>query len=150
MNTSATRLDRRLVLQAAGGGILLSAGAPRLGQASEKHAAATEVSATEDMMREHGVLRRALLIYAETVPRWRADASAIEAKALNDTAKLFRAFREDYHERKLEEPYVFPAVRRAGGRRAPRCIDCPTQPGPRDHRLCSGRYRQGRYQDGRR
>jgi hemerythrin-like domain-containing protein len=115
MNTSATRLDRRLVLQAAAGGILLPAGAPRLGQASERHAAATEVSATEDMMREHGVLRRALLIYAETVPRLRADASAIEAKALNDTAKLFRAFGEDYHERKLEEPHVFPAVRGAGG-----------------------------------
>ena len=31
------------------------------------------------------------------------------------TAKLFRAFGEDYHESKLEEPYIFPAVRQAGG-----------------------------------
>jgi hemerythrin-like domain-containing protein len=118
MNVTVISLGRRLVLQAAAGGILLSAGASRLAQAAERHGAAAEVSATEDMMREHGVLRRALLIYAETAPRLRADASAIEAEALNDTAKLFRAFGEDYHEKKLEEPYVFPAVHRAGGRAA--------------------------------
>jgi hemerythrin-like domain-containing protein len=28
---------------------------------------------------------------------------------------LFRTFGEDYHERKLEEAYIFPAVRSAGG-----------------------------------
>jgi hemerythrin-like domain-containing protein len=66
-------------------------------------------------MREHGVLRRALLVYAETAPRLRTDAGAVDPKALNDTAKLFRSFGEDYHEKKLEEAYVFPAVRKAGG-----------------------------------
>ncbi|MBO0857240.1 MAG: hypothetical protein J2P21_02050 [Chloracidobacterium sp.] len=29
--------------------------------------------------------------------------------------KLFRTFGEDYHEKKLEEPYIFTAVKKAGG-----------------------------------
>ena len=29
--------------------------------------------------------------------------------AIARTAKLFRSFGEDYHERKLEEAYIFPA-----------------------------------------
>jgi len=66
-------------------------------------------------MREHGVLRRALLVYAEPAPRLRANPGIVDPKALNDTAKLFRTFGEDYHERKLEEAHVFPAVRKAGG-----------------------------------
>jgi len=74
-----------------------------------------EVTATEDLMREHGVLRRALLVYAETVPKLHADAASVSPDALQKTAKLFRAFGEDYHEKKLEEAYIFPAVRSAGG-----------------------------------
>src|SRR5438046_3147720 len=57
-----------------------------------------EVTATEDLMREHGVLRRALLVYAETVPKLRADSASVSPEALQKTAKLFRAFGEDYHE----------------------------------------------------
>ncbi len=74
-----------------------------------------EVTATEDLMREHGVLRRALLVYNETAPTLRSNASAVAPDALQKTAKLFRAFGEDYHEKKLEETYIFPAVKKAGG-----------------------------------
>jgi hemerythrin-like domain-containing protein len=74
-----------------------------------------EVTATEDLMREHGVLRRALLVYNETAPKLRSNASAVAPDALQKTAKLFRAFGEDYHEKKLEEAYIFPAVKKAGG-----------------------------------
>lgn len=74
-----------------------------------------EVTATEDLMREHGVLRRALLVYAETIPKLRADSSSVSPAALQNTARLFRAFGEDYHEKKLEEAYIFPAVKKAGG-----------------------------------
>jgi hemerythrin-like domain-containing protein len=66
-------------------------------------------------MREHGVLRRALLVYIESVPKLRANPGSIAAGALADTAKLFRTFGEDYHERKLEEAFIFPAVKKAGG-----------------------------------
>jgi hemerythrin-like domain-containing protein len=74
-----------------------------------------EVTATEDLMREHGVLRRALLVYSEAAVRLRSNPAAVPSDALQKTAKLFRAFGEDYHEKKLEEAYIFPAVKKAGG-----------------------------------
>jgi hemerythrin-like domain-containing protein len=74
-----------------------------------------EVTATEDLMREHGVLRRALLVYQESALKLRANASAVPPDALQQTAKLFRAFGEEYHEKKLEEAYIFPAVQKTGG-----------------------------------
>jgi hemerythrin-like domain-containing protein len=77
-----------------------------------------EVTATEDLMREHGVLRRALLIYSAVAPRLRGDSSSVPPDAVQKTAKLFRAFGEDYHEKKLEETYIFPAVKQAGGQAA--------------------------------
>jgi hemerythrin-like domain-containing protein len=74
-----------------------------------------EVTATEDLMREHGVLRRALLVYSAAVMKLRANASSIAPDALQKTAKLFKAFGEEYHEKKLEEAYIFPAVKKVGG-----------------------------------
>ncbi len=74
-----------------------------------------EVGATEDLMREHGVLRRALLVYTESIPRLRKDSSSVKLDELQKTAKLFRTFGEDYHESILEEPFIFPAVKKAGG-----------------------------------
>jgi hemerythrin-like domain-containing protein len=73
-----------------------------------------EVTATEDLMREHGVLRRALLVYQESAMKLR-DAANVSPEPLQKTAKLFRAFGEEYHEKKLEEVYIFPAVKKAGG-----------------------------------
>jgi hemerythrin-like domain-containing protein len=74
-----------------------------------------EVTATEDLMREHGVLRRALLVYTAAAGKLRTDASSVPPDALRKTAQLFRAFGEEYHEKKLEEQFIFPAVKRAGG-----------------------------------
>jgi len=74
-----------------------------------------EVTATEDLMREHGVLRRALLVYTVAATKLRGNPSALPPDALQKTAKLFKAFGEDYHEKKLEEAYIFPAVMKAGG-----------------------------------
>jgi hemerythrin-like domain-containing protein len=83
--------------------------------AKNEEAKGGEVTATEDLMREHGVLRRALIIYSETASKLRGNPSAINTQALAQTAKLFRAFGEEYHEKKLEEAYIFPAVKKAGG-----------------------------------
>jgi hemerythrin-like domain-containing protein len=77
-----------------------------------------KVTALEDLMREHGVLRRAFLAYAESIGPLRRDAAKVDARALHETAQLFRRFGEDYHERKLEEAFIFPAVRKAGGKAA--------------------------------
>jgi len=61
-----------------------------------------EVTATEDLMREHGIIRRALLVYYEVIPKL----------LQNSAAKLFRTFGEDYHERMLEEQHIFPLIRK--------------------------------------
>ncbi len=63
-------------------------------------------------MREHGVIRRALLVYYEVIPKLRQNPSSIDAAALQQTAKLFRTFGEDYHERMLEEQHIFPLIRK--------------------------------------
>jgi len=65
-------------------------------------------------MREHGVLRRALLVYQETATKI-GGGSTIPPEPLQKTAKLFRTFGEKNNEKKLEEVYIFPAVKKAGG-----------------------------------
>jgi hemerythrin-like domain-containing protein len=89
-------------------------GGRRRGQAEEKEAGG-KVTATEDLMREHGVIRRALLAFAAAAPRLRADPGSVPPDALQRTARLLRSFGEDYHEKKLEEAHIFPAVKKAGG-----------------------------------
>ena len=90
-------------------------GEPRQEKASPaKDEQEPEVTATEDLMREHGVIRRALLVYFEAIPKIRQDASSIDAAALRQVAQLFRTFGEDYHEKMLEEEHIFPLVRKQG------------------------------------
>ena len=77
-----------------------------------------EVTATEDLMREHGVLRRALLVYTESIPKIRANHGALDTNALYRTGVLFRDFGENYHEKMLEEQHIFPVVHKGGGEAA--------------------------------
>ncbi len=63
-------------------------------------------------MREHGVLKRILLIYREGIRRLQAD-DQLPAQELNASAGIVRTFIEDYHEH-LEEQYVFPRLEQAG------------------------------------
>jgi hemerythrin-like domain-containing protein len=114
----ATRRKLVISASAAAGALLLTAGNAGLVLAAQKghgKGPEKEVGAVEDLMREHGVLRRALLVYSESVPKIRANSGSISPDALLRTAKLFRSFGEDYHERKLEEAYIFPAIKKAGG-----------------------------------
>src|SRR5882672_1786963 len=94
-------------------------GAPLVAEAVQASAKGNEkepeVSATEDLMREHGVIRRALLVYFETIPKLRTKSSTVDPAALHQTAQLFRSFGEDYHERMLEEQHIFPLIRKQGG-----------------------------------
>jgi hemerythrin-like domain-containing protein len=90
--------------------------APVLGDEKDSQAEQKEpeVTATEDLMREHGVIRRALLVYFETVPKLRQNPASVDPAALKQTAQLFRTFGEDYHERMLEEQHIFPLIRKQG------------------------------------
>ena len=71
-----------------------------------------EVSPVEDLMREHGLLERVLLIYDEVLRRLGA-LQPIPADVLPTAAGMVRRFVEDYHE-KLEEEFVFPCFEKAG------------------------------------
>ncbi|WP_420220439.1 hemerythrin domain-containing protein [Mycobacterium marinum] len=97
------------------GAIALSActGSPRkpadAGASSSEQVA---VTAPEDLMREHGVLKRILLIYREGIHRLQVGDPA-PTEELNASAQIIRAFVENYHEA-LEERYVFPMLEQAG------------------------------------
>jgi hemerythrin-like domain-containing protein len=90
------------------------AGANRENAASDgkQDNAAEEVPATEDLMREHGVLNRVLLIYEEGLRRLDAKQD-ISPQVFQHTANLVRKFVEDYHE-KLEENFIFPEFEKRG------------------------------------
>jgi hemerythrin-like domain-containing protein len=70
-----------------------------------------KVSPPEDLMREHGLLNRILLIYDEHIRRLEAKQD-FDPAVLKDAAAIIRKFVEDYHE-KLEEDYLFPRFRKA-------------------------------------
>jgi hemerythrin-like domain-containing protein len=111
-------LDRRGLLGisvSAAGAIALAACDKPQPTATEPGApAADEVPVTppEDLMREHGVLKRVLLIYREGIRRLQANEQ-LPADALNAGAAIIRSFIEDYHEQ-LEEQHVFPKLEQAG------------------------------------
>jgi hemerythrin-like domain-containing protein len=70
------------------------------------------VAPPEDLMREHGVLKRVMLVYEEGVRRIDAKQD-LPPEAIRNSADIIRRFIEDYHE-KLEEDYLFPRFEKAG------------------------------------
>jgi hemerythrin-like domain-containing protein len=97
----------------AGGLILPSAVAAR--EKKDKKAAGkddAEVTPPEDLMREHGVLDRVLLVY-ETGLRKFASNEDFDPAVLTSAAEIVRDFIENYHE-KSEEEAVFPRFKKAG------------------------------------
>ena len=69
-----------------------------------------EISPLEDLIREHGVLHRILLIYRDIISRLRGEKSydpyLVYSVTLNVT-NIAKAFIEEYHQ-VLEEQYIFP------------------------------------------
>ena len=97
------------------GAIALSACGKPQPKAREAGAPAEDdvpVTPPEDLMREHGVLKRVLLIYREGIRRVEA-GDELPIQALNAGAAIIRSFIEDYHEQ-LEEKHVFPKLEQAG------------------------------------
>lgn len=110
--THTFRIRRRQLVQALPAAALLVGATGSRAQGAKKEE--KEVEAAEDLMREHGVLRRTLLAYSAAAQRLR-NGNDVPAKALAQAATLFRTFGEDYHERALEEKHVFPVVERVKG-----------------------------------
>jgi len=70
-----------------------------------------DVAPAEDLMREHSVLRRILLIYKDTIRRIE-NRQDLVFEPISEAASLIRRFVEDYHE-KLEEEQLFPRFRKS-------------------------------------
>lgn len=77
-----------------------------------KEDCASRVSPPEDLMREHGILRRILLIYEESVRRIEA-GEELPLESLAEASRITRSFVENYHE-VLEEDFLFPRFKKAG------------------------------------
>jgi hemerythrin-like domain-containing protein len=112
--------DRRQFLAGvAGAGALLISSATAHADAkadakgeAKKGAAGGDIPPTEDLMREHGVLRRILLVYEEAIRKLSSpDAAVVDVIA--GAANIVHRFVEGYHE-KLEEDFVFPKLEKAG------------------------------------
>ncbi len=86
-------------------------GAAQQGEAKQPETE-IEVTPAEDLMREHGVLKRILLVYREAVRRL-DERQDLPPEPLAEAAGIIRHFIEDYHE-KLEEDHLFPRFRKAG------------------------------------
>ncbi len=103
-------LTRRFLVK---GGVLLASLSMLPGRLrAAEGAGAADVSPLEDLMREHGVLSRVLLIYEEIIGRVRS-GRGFPLEVLPRSADLVRRFVEDYHE-KLEEEHLFPRFEKAG------------------------------------
>jgi hemerythrin-like domain-containing protein len=81
------------------------------GEKTKGHDQEEEVSPAEDLMREHGVLKRILLVYGEAIRRIDVK-SDLPPDPILDAANMVRSFVEDYHE-KLEENFLFPRFKKA-------------------------------------
>jgi len=113
------RVGRRAFLVGGGG---LAAGAAGAGTAAwaltrpaptaPDPAPAGVLPPDDDLMREHGVLKRVLLCYREMIRRVQA-GGPLSAPDLHDAALIIHDYIEGFHEG-LEEGYVFPRLRAAG------------------------------------
>jgi hemerythrin-like domain-containing protein len=114
MKMTHHRRSRRAFFLGAGAALGLGALAPErmaLAKPAPKTQGDEDVGPGEDLMREHGVLRRVLLVYGELGRRLDAGAT-FDAGALRESAAIVRTFVEDYHERQ-EEDFLFPRFERA-------------------------------------
>ena len=109
--TPSPRVGRRSML-AAGAGLLVGAGGTELAGALTASPAGGAgphlASPGEELMVEHGVLKRVLLAYRAIHDRLVMGRS-VPAGVVTDSAQLISSYIESFHEG-LEEAYVFPRV----------------------------------------
>jgi hemerythrin-like domain-containing protein len=97
---------------AGAGGVVLGAGAAELANVLTRHHSHPELhlaSPGEELMVEHGVLKRVLLCYRALADQLVAGQTPPQG-AVADAAQIIADYVESFHEG-LEEAYVFPRVR---------------------------------------
>jgi len=117
---SGDEASRRSFVRSAGamGTSLLLVGCARFNEtgpeqkSSSKQESKEEISPAEDLMREHGVLDRVLLVYEEGMRRLNSRQD-FDPAVLAGSSGIVRRFIEDYHE-KLEQDHLFPRLEKAG------------------------------------
>jgi len=122
LDSGTTFAGRRSFLRAAGiGGLEVLGTAALAGHAAASaamtgaEAAAAAMSPNEDLMQEHALLERVLLVYEECLSCLGRLGGRTEPAPdiLSRSALIVRNFVEQYHE-KLEEEHVFPRFVKAG------------------------------------
>jgi hemerythrin-like domain-containing protein len=112
--------NRRQFLDLAGRIGLMSSGISGVALAQDKKGKSgkaneekpEDVGPTEDLMREHGVLNRVLLIYDHFITSIDLKQD-FKPERVTSAASIIRSFVEDYHERQ-EEQFLFPRFEKAG------------------------------------
>jgi hemerythrin-like domain-containing protein len=112
LNPAGAGNRRSFLVQGLQTGLVCLTGITLLGSCSGGKGEEKEVSPPEDLMQEHGLLNRILLIYDHSRQQIAA-GTAPNLPALNASATIIRTFVEDYHE-KQEEDYLFPRFKKAG------------------------------------
>ncbi|MGE6756361.1 hemerythrin domain-containing protein [Corallococcus interemptor] len=107
--SEATRRRRFLSVAA----VLAVGATARNAVAAPPRSKPAEVNATEDLMREHGIIRRTLLVYEESARRLGMPEEKAPVEVLAQATRLMQRFGEGYHE-KTEETEVFPRLMKAG------------------------------------
>jgi hemerythrin-like domain-containing protein len=105
--------DRRQFLTTTmAGAVVIGCGGATHGAEHPDGSGEDDVTPLEDLMREHGVLRRVMYLYDEGARRLDAPGD-VPLDALAGCAAMIRRVIEDYHE-KLEENFLFPRYEKAG------------------------------------
>jgi len=91
--------------------LAMSSGVP-WAASKEQHDKEPEVSPPEDLMREHGVLDRVLLVYEAGLRKFDTGED-FDPAVITNAAQIVRDFIENYHE-ESEEHAIFPRFKQAG------------------------------------
>jgi hemerythrin-like domain-containing protein len=105
-HTEKENQRRQFIKTSAALGILSLTGLSSLSGCKDKDDEGQEISPPEDLMQEHGLLNRILLIYDFNRIQL-LSKQTIQLEELKKAAAIIRNFVEDYHE-KQEEEYIFP------------------------------------------
>lgn len=93
------------------GSVAIFSGCREREEDDEENGEGQKVSPPEDLMQEHGLLNRVLLIY-DSCRMHLVNKERFPKEALVNAADIIRTFVEDYHE-KQEENYLFPRFLKA-------------------------------------
>jgi hemerythrin-like domain-containing protein len=111
----AKSVSRRRLLAAGGIGLAVGVVGTEVGNlvaGSSSPQSSDTTPPDVDLMQEHGVLKRVLLIYQESIDRITSGQPA-PMPAIHEGAVIIHDFIEGFHE-PMEEGYVFPALRKSG------------------------------------